>query len=236
MLVLARAQNHHAPLVPPGTQLAKDFYAVHPRHVHVQDDHPRRILRDHVQRFRAVLRHANLIAFQRQKLTQQPSDDLLVVHHENRRAAPARRGSSLGLRPGREGREGKGRLLQGAIQGFDQHFQGEAFSQKIRQPQLPGPVFHLFGSPGRQHHDDRLRIERPDLFEHRQPVDARHGEVQQGDAGTVLLIQPQGLPRVRCRDDLVASPGKHRPQEIADHQLVIDDQNLRHSPLFLRSS
>jgi hypothetical protein len=81
------------------------------------------------------------------------------------------------------------------------------------------------------HHHRQLGVVGAQLLEHRDPVAAGHGDVQQHDveAAAVLAHRLERRLAVGGGDDLPALVGEQAGQRAADALLVVDDQDATHA-------
>ena len=80
-----------------------------------------------------------------------------------------------------------------------------------------------------QHQHQRLIARTPQVFEHAQPVHARHHPVQHDHVGPVGLNLSERLGAVARAEDVEALVGQRASQHLQELGIIVDDQNGCHT-------
>ena len=122
-----------------------------------------------------------------------------------------------------------GRLLDDAIDPFDEHVQRQPFADEVGDAQRAGLVFLDLRRSSTQDNHRRLRIDGTNLLQHGQPVHFRHPQVENRHTGIVLAEEIQPLEAAGSRMDVIAMTRQDGLQKVAIHAVVIDDKNFDHA-------
>jgi len=121
-----------------------------------------------------------------------------------------------------------GRLLNHAIDAFDQDVKRESLPHKVRHAQGTRLVLLHLGRTTAQDNHRCVRIDGANFFQHRQSIHLWHSKIEDGHAWSMLAEEIQPFEAAGRRAHVVPMASQDGLQQIAVHPIIINDKNLDH--------